>query len=667
MPTVGAPSAQPRRRSRDRGRRRLLERSPEMVIGLIGILKAGAAYLPLDPNYPPSGWRSCWRTPAFTVLLTQGALLERLPADTSRPSSCVLEAEQPVLARRPSLFAPALVLDPHHPAYVIYTSGSTGTPKGVVVEHGKSRQQARDARAKSLARAPDFRIALLCFVGIRSCRSSNRRYRWFTVRASSLSTTRRASRRTNCGRYSASKRSICSIARRRSSSRSSPMLRQGLRSSIWRSAANRSRASCTARSRAASQVGRISNLYGPTETTIDAVQATISSHQAILDAAQIPIGRPLPNYRVYVLDGCLEALPVGVVGELYVAGLGLARGYLRRSGLTAERFVADPHGALHGASGSRMYRTGDLARWRADGVLEFLGRADAQVKLRGYPDRARRDRGCAAAAGRCVAGRRGGARRRRRGPAAGRLRGGGEEECRARDDAGARERLSSTELARPARPWRSTVGAADGGCGAFAGLHGAVCDCCAGAVAADAERQAGPPCVAGAGAWRGPGASCGADAARRRCCASFMREVLGLPRVGIDDNFFELGGDSIVSIQLVSRARRAGLLITPRAVFQHQTVAALAAAAGAVTQTAGRTERCRSGGGCDRRGAGDADHALAARARRAAVRGSARGCCCRCRRGLRQAHLVAALAAVLEHHDALRLRLSVTGSPAGGG
>ena len=244
----------------------------------------------------------------------------------------------------------------------------------------------------------------------------------------------------------------------------------------------------------------------------------------------------------------LQPVPAGVAGELYIAGAGLARGYLGRAGLTAERFVADPYGA----AGSRMYRTGDLARWRADGVLEFLGRADAQVKLRGFRIEPGEIEAAllrhAAVAQAAVIAREDAAGQQ----AAGGLCGGG-------GGAGARCR-----------------GAAGACCGEPAGLHGAVGVRGAGAAAADAERQARPPCAAGAGAAPRGRARAPRTPQEEMLCALFA-EVLGLERVGIDDNFFELGGHSLLATRLISRIRATlDVELAIRSLFEAPTVEALA-------------------------------------------------------------------------------------------
>ena len=286
---------------------------------------------------------------------------------------------------------------------------------------------------------------------------------------------------------------------------------------------------------------RMINAYGPTETT---VCATMS--EALAGAGVPAIGRPIWNTRVYVLDGGLEPVPAGVSGELYIAGAGLARGYLGRAGLTAERFVADPFGP----AGSRMYRTGDLARWREDGVLDFLGRADAQLKLRGF---------------RIEPGEIEAALVRHAGVA--------QAAVIAREDVPGDKRLVAYVVAASDQPPDvAELRCASGS--AASGLHGAVGLCGAGAASAHAQRQARPPRAAGAG---GDGLSVrGPRTPQEEMLCGLFAEVLGLERVGIDDNFFALGGHSLLATRLISRIRATlDVEIAIRSLFEAPTVAAL--------------------------------------------------------------------------------------------
>ncbi|MBA2473156.1 MAG: AMP-binding protein, partial [Pseudonocardiales bacterium] len=291
------------------------------------------------------------------------------------------------------------------------------------------------------------------------------------------------------------------------------------------------------------------NLYGPTEASVD---VTFFECVPSRDAVSVPIGRPVWNTGMYVLDGILRPVPVGAVGELFIAGVQLARGYLNRPGLTAERFVANPFGA----PGSRMYRTGDLARWNAEGVLEYLGRTDHQVKIRGFRIELGEIESVLAAhpdlAGVAVV-----AREDQPGmtrlvayvvPAAG----------RAPDAADLRGFLGASlpEYMVPA---------------AFVTL-----DSLPLSPNGKLDRRALPAPEFGAVGGAGYVAP---RTETERTLVAIWSEVLRVKQVGVEDSFFELGGDSILSIQVASRARQAGLGLMPRDLFRHPTVAALALSA----------------------------------------------------------------------------------------
>jgi amino acid adenylation domain-containing protein len=338
-----------------------LPRSTELVAALLGILTAGAAYLPLDPRWAGGRLRLVLEDARPVLVLTNAETERTLPATSVRH---VLIEDLATGAYD----GPLPQVDPDDPAYVMYTSGSTGVPKGAIIPH---RTIVNDIRALTRLIAPDGVVRMFASTSINFDVSV---FEMFTTlfTGGTLDIARDflelAERPAWTGAIlSAAPSALAEVVDNLGHTRTDLVV----------SAGEALQPSLAERARATWPDVRLANAYGQTESFYASVFVADSTRQ--LDQARtVPIGRPLTNMRMYVLDARLEPVPAGLVGELYVAGE-LALGYLGRAGLTAERFLADPYGP----AGSRMYRTGDLARWTADDELEHVGRSDAQVKIRG--------------------------------------------------------------------------------------------------------------------------------------------------------------------------------------------------------------------------------------------------------------------------------------------
>ena len=598
-----------------------IPRSIESVLAVWAVAKTGAAFVPVDPGYPLERIAHIISDSGVVLGLTTTAHRTVLGTEAEW-----IELDDPEQARRLgdrsdhpiSYLDRARPIDPQHPAYVIYTSGSTGTPKGVVVTHtglgalaAAARERLRIHRNSRVLHvsSPSFDASVVELLVAFSSGATLVVSPPVVFGGIELADLLRRERVTHM------------------------LITPGALESVDPNGLDDLEVvevggdSCSPELVARwTREGRIVvNGYGPSETT---VWATLSD--PIPSGGPVTIGTPIPGVAAFVLDARLRPTPTGSVGELYLSGPALARGYLGRPGLTAERFVAGPFGAETGRPGTRMYRTGDLVRRNeSDGTLEFLGRTDFQVKIRGFRIElgeidnaltAHPTIDFAATLGRTL-------------PTGAKVlvsyvlphRGGS---------------VDTDELTRflghrlPEYMVPTVV---------------VVLDSIPLTPIGKLDRAALPEPVLATGEYRAPVTDI------ESVIAEVFAAVLGVDRVGADDSFFALGGDSILSIQLVSRARKRGVVFTPRDVFDHRTVAALAEIAGPAAESEQRRLAELPGGGV---GAIPLTPIMAA----ALSRGSSyqrfsQSMTLRLPDGIDRETLVGIVDAVIGHHDVLRTRL----------
>jgi amino acid adenylation domain-containing protein len=351
-----------------------MERSLEMVVGLLGILKAGGAYVPLDPEYPDERRAFLLKDSGLNLLVTRGQMDLTLPG--SGLTLVRIDDDAAMIARENDQNISASACS-RNLAYILYTSGSTGRPKGVFVEHRAVMNQLCWLKSTMSIDSSD---RVLHKASLNFDASVVEIFAPLSTGAQLVLTKSQAESDVNYMVQLIRDREITFVDL-------SPFLLSALRRhhlidkcvSMRRVVSGGdvlSVESCRAFHEKSSAA--LFNTYGPTEAT---VQSTFWHYEAESEIRTIPIGRPIANTQIYILDEEMQPVPVGVSGELYIGGAGVARGYVKRPELTAEKFVPNPFGR---EGGERLYRTGDQGKWRGDGNIEFIGRIDDQVKIRGY-------------------------------------------------------------------------------------------------------------------------------------------------------------------------------------------------------------------------------------------------------------------------------------------
>ncbi|MGG0941585.1 non-ribosomal peptide synthetase DhbF [Bacillus subtilis] len=349
-----------------------LPRSPEMVASMLGVLKTGAAYLPLDPEFPADRISYMLGDAKPSCIITTEEIAASLPDNLAVPKLVLDQAVTQEIIKRYSPENPAVSVSLDHPAYIIYTSGSTGRPKGVVVTQ-KSLSNFLLSMQEAFSLGKEDRLLAVTTVAFDI--SALELYLPLISGAQIVIAKKETIREPQALAQMIENFDINIMQATptlwHTLVTSEPEKLRGLRVLVGGEALPSGLLQALQDLHCS-----VTNLYGPTETTIWSAAAFLEEGLQGVP----PIGKPIWNTQVYVLDNGLQPVPPGVVGELYIAGTGLARGYFHRPDLTAERFVADPYGP----PGTRMYRTGDQARWRADGSLDYIGRADHQIKIRGF-------------------------------------------------------------------------------------------------------------------------------------------------------------------------------------------------------------------------------------------------------------------------------------------